>query len=263
MNCPLCQSDRSGVFAQWPDFQVQQCAACGFRFVDTGAPDYPGNAQYVYDEPGPIHVRPDQSHIQRRVRDILRWQQPPGRALDIGCGIGEVSLALARRGFECTGLDMKERVITHLQREQPAVRWLRAMTDDLEKMGEQFQVISMYHVLEHLTDPVAALRRVLRVAAPGALVVIEVPHVGGLEARLKGRRWHYYKVDHVNYFRRRDLSRVADQCGLEVLAFRGYQHFSHPQNVPWKDVVKGALALLGFQDVISVFLRVPAAQPPR
>ncbi len=228
-----------------------------FSFCGHNHPGVPqGRPGTVYDEPGPIHIRPDQPHIQRRVRDILRWQRPPGRALDIGCGKGEVSLALAQHGFECTGLDMKERIIKHLQREQPSVRWLQAMTDELEKVGEHFEVVTMYHVLEHVSDPVACLRSILRVARAGALVAIEVPHVGGLEAQIKGRRWHYYKVDHVNYFRTSDLRRMAGLVGAEVLEIRGYQHFSHPQNVLWKDVVKGALARIGFQDVISVFLRV-------
>jgi ubiquinone/menaquinone biosynthesis C-methylase UbiE len=241
---------------RWPHFVVRECSSCGFRFVDTSAPEYPRDAQYIYDEPGPIQVDPELPHIQRRVRDILRWQRPPGRALDIGCGKGEVSLALAQRGFQCTGLDMKERIISHLQREQPSVRWLRAMTDELEKMGEQFDVISMYHVLEHITDPVASLKGILRLARAGALAVIEVPNVGGLEARIKGRRWHYYKVDHVTYFRPSDLRRIATLVDADVLEVRGYQHFSHPQNVLWKDVIKGAMASVGFRDVLSVFLRV-------
>ena len=73
---------------------------------------------------------------------------------------------------------------------------------------------------------------------------------------MKGKHWHYYKVDHVNYFRPADLLQVAEQAGLEVLGTRGYQHFSYPQDVLWKDVVKGALASVGFRDVISVFVKM-------
>jgi len=78
--------------------------------------------------------------------------------------------------------------------------------------------------------------------------------VAGLKARLLGKRWDYYKVDHVNYFRASDLRRLAADLDLTVLMTRGYQHFSYPQHVLWKDVIKGALGLVGFQDVVSVFL---------
>jgi 2-polyprenyl-3-methyl-5-hydroxy-6-metoxy-1,4-benzoquinol methylase len=256
MNCPLCNESRRTVFHQWPTFAVNECSACGFRFIDTASPDYPKDAQYVYDEPGEFKVNSQQPHIQRRVRDILQFNHPPGRALDVGCGKGEVSLALAQAGFDCTGLDMKERLIRHLQRQQPTVRWMRAMTDELERMGEQFDVITLYHVLEHVSKPIECLVNLKRLLRPGGLLVLEVPNVGGWEARLKGYRWHYYKVDHVNYFRPNDLVRAAKMAGLQVVGVKGYQHFSHPQNVWWKDFVKGSLARLGFQDVISVFLRV-------
>ena len=255
MNCPLCFSTESEIFAGWPAFTVRQCRGCGFRFVDTSAPEYPQKAQYAYDELEIGPILPGLPHVQRRVRDVLRFKQPPGRALDIGCGKGELSLALHEKGFECAGIDMKPRVISHLQAHSPQIAWRCALTTDLAAISERFDVLTMYHVLEHISDPKAALRAVKALANPGALIVIEVPHVGGWEARLKGPHWHYYKVDHVNYFRASDLLRLAAELDLTVLGIRGYQHFSYPQAVLWKDLIKGAMGWLGFQDVISVFLQ--------
>lgn len=233
-----------------------QCQRCDFRFIDTKASNYPKDAQYIYDEPDDFSINPNQPHLRRRVRDILRFKQPPGRALDVGCGKGEVSLLLAQAGFQCTGIDMKERLVRHLQQRHPSVTWRHAMTNELESESERFDVITLYHVLEHMTDPVECLRKIRRLAQPGALIVVEVPNVGGLKAKLKGRDWDYYKVDHVNYFRVSDFRRTVEQAGLRVLSIKGYQHFSYPQEVLWKDVVKGALAGLGFKDVISVFTKV-------
>ena len=179
--------------------------------------------------------------------------------LDIGCGKGEFTLALQQQGFVCTGIDMKARLIAHLQAHCPTVSWKHASSTDLAAMTERFDVLAMYHVLEHVSDPKAMLTAVKALANPGALIVIEVPNVGGWEARLKGRLWHYYKVDHVGYFRVSDIRRLAGELDLTVLGVRGYQHFSYPQNVRWKDALKGALGRLGFQDVISVFLEVKQA----
>ncbi len=255
MNCPLCLSASAEEFARWPDFTVQQCRDCGFHFVDTSAPEYPRNAQYAYDEAEIGPILPGLPHVRRRVRDILRFRQGPGRALDIGCGKGEVSLALHDKGFECTGIDMKAGIISHLQARFPQVAWRCSSTADLAAMSKRYDVLTMYHVLEHISDPRAALRTVKSLANPEALIVIEVPNVGGWEARWEGRRWHYYKVDHVNHFRASDLRKLAADLDLTLLGVRGYQHFSYPQDVLWKDVIKGAMGWLGFQDVISVFLR--------
>ena len=256
MNCPMCNRSSAKVFERWPDFVIEQCIACGFRYIDTGTPDYPTDAQYTFDESEIGLIDPEQPHIQRRLRDILRFRSAPGRSLDIGCGKGEVALALQNAGFDAHGIDMKERLITHLQSKIPKVQWRCATTQDLAKVHERFDVLTLYHVLEHVSDPRAVLASVKALANPGALIVIEVPNVAGLKARLVGRSWDYYKVDHVNYFCANDLHRLAKDLDLTVLDTRGYQHFSYPQNIWWKDSIKSALSLLGFQDVISVFLQV-------
>ena len=254
MHCPLCRCADAATFATWEDFSILRCVGCGFRFVDVLAPGYPPDAQFVYDdEVGPI--RPESPHIRRRVRDILNFKQPPGRALDIGCGKGEVSIALRKAGFECAGWDMKTRAISHLRLRFPEISWQCISFPEMQDAAGRYELITLYHVLEHVPDPRAVLASVKAMANGGALIVIEVPNVGGWEARLKGRHWHYYKVDHVNYFRASDLRRLAEDLELEVLRIRGYQHFSYPQDVLWKDFVKGVLGRVGFTDVISVFLR--------
>lgn len=256
--CPLCRAVASSPFQTWPAYAVRQCADCGFRFIDSTASGYPSNAQYIHDEPELGPIRPNLPHIRRRVRDILRFKNPPGKALDVGCGVGELSLALHETGFDCWGMDMKPRSISHLQTRFPHVTWRRATISEMTHAQERFDVITLYHVLEHIQDPLEALASVKALANPGALIAIEVPNAAGWRARLKGRAWDYYKVDHVNYFRPSDLRRLADGCGLSILGEWGYQHFSYPQGVFWKDAINGALARMGFQDVISIFLRVEA-----
>ena len=256
MNCPLCVSIKTIVFAEWPEYAVLECQVCGFRFVDTSAPGYPRDAQYAFDEPQIGPVRPGLPHIQRRVSDALRYARSPGRALDIGCGKGEVALALHERGFECVGVDLKPGLIAHLQAHFPQVYWRCDPTADLAATLGKFDLVTLYHVLEHISDPRAALASVKALAKPGALIVIEVPNLGGWEAKLKGRDWHYYKIDHVSYFRSSDLRKLTAELDLKVLDIRGYQHFSYPQGVLFKDIAKGMLGALGFQDVISIFLRV-------
>jgi 2-polyprenyl-3-methyl-5-hydroxy-6-metoxy-1,4-benzoquinol methylase len=255
MKCPMCGDGRSNRFARWSNFKIETCLTCGFRYIDTSAPEYPADAQYHYDEAEIGPIDPKRPHIQRRVRDVLRFRHLPAHALDIGCGKGETALALEKAGFSVTGIDMKSRVMAHLQARYPEVSWRCAATSELAGLSERFDVLTMYHVLEHIADPRMALARVKALANPGALIVIEVPNVSGWKARLQGQRWGYYKIDHVNYFRPTDLHRLAADLDLTVLATRGYQHFSYPQDVQWKDTIKGMLGLIGFQDVVSVFLR--------
>ena len=254
--CPLCMAAKTSTFFAWPGFTVCECRACGFRFVDTSAAGYLPDAQDAGWDGELGEVRPGLPHILRRVSDIGQYLRAPGRALDIGCGKGELALALQAAGFSCVGTDLKPHLISKLQARFPQVEWCCSPAGALSAIPGKFDLVTLYHVLEHAPDPRAVLAGVKQLAKPGALVVVEVPNAGGWEARLKGHRWHYYKADHVSYFRVRDLVRLSAEAGFAVQGVRGYQHFSYPQGNAVKDSIKGVLGWLGFQDVISVFLRV-------
>ncbi len=61
---------------------------------------------------------------------------------------------------------MKPKLIDYLKSNRPEVQWRCAMTDELVTMSERFDVISMYHVLEHIPDPRAALLTIKKLAIP-------------------------------------------------------------------------------------------------
>src|SRR5262249_57535140 len=121
----------------------------------------------------------------------IRWSCPPwtgaGRYLDVGCGSGG-ALGVARAlGWRVAGIEMDD----------AAAAKARRFTDELH-VGDvltapfapgRFDVVTAFHVLEHVPDPVAAARRMLDWLAPGGLLIVEVPNAGGLGARLFGGAW--------------------------------------------------------------------------
>ena len=78
------------------------------------------------------------------------------------------------------------------------------------------------HVVEHDDDPAALLARIIAAAAPGATVVIEVPNVACVWARIFGKYWDaWYLPYHRVHFSRRSLSALLEGAGLEVTAIHG------------------------------------------
>jgi len=150
----------------------------------------------------------------------LRWSCPPwtggGRYLDVGCGSGG-ALGVARAlGWRVAGIEMDE----------AAAAKARSFTDDLH-VGDvldapfasgRFDVVTAFHVLEHLADPIAALRRMLDWLAPGGLLIVEVPNAGGLGARLFGRAWSGLELPrHLSHFTPHTLERAVEQAGGRVV----------------------------------------------
>jgi len=156
----------------------------------------------------------------RRLLRKIRWSCPPwvgvGRYLDVGCGSGG-SLAVARElGWRVAGIEMDE----------AAAALARRFTDELH-VGDiltapfaagRFDVVSAFHALEHVPDPVGVTRRMLEWLAPGGLLIVEVPNAGGLGARLFGGAWAGLELPrHLSHFTPATLEAVIEKAGGKVV----------------------------------------------
>ncbi|HET8647778.1 MAG TPA: class I SAM-dependent methyltransferase, partial [Vicinamibacteria bacterium] len=81
-------------------------------------------------------------------------------------------------------------------------------------------LLSMWDVLEHTTDPAAVLDRAHELLAPGGTLALSVPDYGSLAARAMGRRWVFLLTVHLYYFTRTTLAALLRRCGFEPLRFR-------------------------------------------
>lgn len=251
MPCPLCRSVDTRAFYHYPDFNVLQCRACLFRFIDQRSWIYPYRDEDYYSAAPLTESHSTPPHIQRRIDQVLRHSSG-GRCLDIGCGLGEVTLSLANYGFSAEGLDESNNAISALSSKHPEAKWHCGRVQDVLPMLGLFDVVTLYHVLEHFPDPLENMESIMNALRPGGLLVIEVPNIRGLMARIMGRRWHYYLGHHVNYFDPKNLAKLISMIGCETIEARGDYDIAYPGGAPWKLLVKRGLMAVGFNDVISI-----------
>jgi 2-polyprenyl-3-methyl-5-hydroxy-6-metoxy-1,4-benzoquinol methylase len=151
-------------------------------------------ARYAYDE-----------HLFRR---------PPGRILDIGCGGGTALLRFARRGWQIYGADYDTTAIQALNTFFPGRFQNQSATTF--HFAERFDLIIMSHVIEHLPQPVEALRHVKRYLADSGELLILTPDADSLARLLFRGRWYYYGAQHLLLFGQRAIERVLRDAGCRI-----------------------------------------------
>jgi 2-polyprenyl-3-methyl-5-hydroxy-6-metoxy-1,4-benzoquinol methylase len=109
-------------------------------------------------------------------------------ALDVGCGAGYLLSALARSGWSASGVEMDPRAAAVAEKTSGcAVRVGQFLSLDLPR--HHFRLITMSHVFEHVSDPVAVLERIAQLLLPGGRAVLVFPNPQSLGAKIYGRHW--------------------------------------------------------------------------
>jgi SAM-dependent methyltransferase len=146
----------------------------------------------------------------RELRDVAA-----GRLLDVGCGKGRFLAAARDAGWRVLGIEFAPESAA-AARKAHAVDVISGdfLTAPLEG---GFDVITMWHVLEHLPDPAAALVKAAGLLRPGGRLVVSVPNNESLQARLGGEDWFHLDLPrHMFHFGPRSLAAMASSAGLRV-----------------------------------------------
>lgn len=146
----------------------------------------------------------------------IERQQRPGKVLDIGCGRGLLLNKLRERGWTPMGTELNEEAAAYA-REQLG---LPITTQILEEVGfpdNEFDLVILWHVLEHVQSPGAMLREVARILKPGGTLLVAVPNFGSPEAHWGGKHWFHLDVPrHRTHFTKATLKHALDEAGLSI-----------------------------------------------
>lgn len=141
-----------------------------------------------------------------------------GRALDIGTGSGVYAATLKRLGWDVTGVEFDEAAARNTS-ERLGLKIHAGTLEGARFPAESFDFVSMFHVVEHLPDPVGTLREVGRVLRPGGRLMVRTPNYDSLTRRAAGRYWRGLEAPrHLCLFNRRSLARALAAAGFRVTA---------------------------------------------
>lgn len=249
LSCPVCGAAGPVPYAVAPDrlmriargdFPLFRCRPCGCIFQHP-MPDpaalsayYPKDYWWVEDD-NSASAR-FLSRLERGYREFVtldhlqqveRGASGRGRSLlDIGCGSGTFLHVAGQRGFQPHGMDVSPHAVAAAREQYGLDVRLGGIGSDAWQ-GSAFDVITMFHVLEHLQDPAGALAFAGSLLNPRGILVAQVPNAVSWQALLFGRRWYGLDVPrHLINFTPRSVATLFRRAGF---SFRLTTRFS------WRD----------------------------
>jgi SAM-dependent methyltransferase len=212
-------------------FELARCTGCGTAVTlgpvleaahSAGA--YGGGQPRLFGVLGPLLACFDRQRLGM-------LPGPPGRLVDAGAGRGRFLAAALRVGYDAVGVEPSLREV------DPGLPLLGVSLLDAPIESGSVDVVTLWHVLEHLEDPAGALSVLRSWLGPDGTLVLGVPNLGSLQARLTGGRWYHLDLPrHRTHFTVDGLSRLLVTAGFEVVSVRHVLAEQNPFGM-WQSVV--------------------------
>lgn len=243
--CYLCGSQDFDPFTDaWDDltgkpgtFHFVRCRQCGLVYQNPRIrQEYIGlyyDDEYIahrkkkgWGPLTPLYNRAMDKHDRQKAKLVARYTSlgPSSRVLDIGCGAGTFLLKMqALHGAGISGVDFKD--LSDLPGFD-RIDFHHGPTGEQELPAKHFDLVTMWHYLEHDYDPPGTLAMARDLIKPDGTLVIEVPRLDSVTFRLYRERWPGLQApQHTVLYDKNTLLRSVTQAGLEVRDYLPYGAF--------------------------------------
>ncbi|MGO9228510.1 MAG: class I SAM-dependent methyltransferase [Bryobacteraceae bacterium] len=210
-------------------FSVARCLDCGLEFL-APQPDSDEIAKiYSADYYTPWDMKRSENEITARMKRLtfarrlreLRQFTGPGSILDVGTATGFfLDEAIAEGSFVPYGIELSKYAGAIARDKFGAGRIHIGTIETAPFPPGFFSAVTMSDLLEHVCDPVSALRKAHELLRPGGVLMVMTPDTSSISRRLMGSRWTQFKLEHLFYFSPANIRRLAASCGFRVLSIQ-------------------------------------------
>ena len=232
--CPVCKSANIQPVLQAKDFTVSQekfsiwqCADCTLRFTqDVPSADaivsYYQSAAYISHsdtKKGLInrlyHLVRNYTLSQKKALIVKESSTENGSLLDVGAGTGAFAHTMQKAGWQVTGIEPD---VTARNNALSQYQLTLEKPETLVQLGTaQFDVITMWHVLEHVHDLTIYLQTYQRLLQPNGCLIIAVPNYTSYDAHVYNENWAAYDVPrHLYHFSPASMQILVQQFGFTI-----------------------------------------------
>jgi len=232
-NCPICGSEKFDLYISGKDyfltgesFNIVKCSVCGFRFTnprpkaeDLGK--YYESSEYISHSDShkglfaSVYQLVRKYTLGRKLAMISRYQEK-GEILDIGCATGQFLHFMAEHGWKTTGIEPDEKTRAYAISEYGLQVYPQEQLTVFAK--STFDVITMWHVLEHVSELNGRVEQLKNLLSPLGTLVIAVPNCESYDAKKYKDFWAGYDLPrHLYHFTKPDIKMLFEKHGFTIV----------------------------------------------
>lgn len=231
--CPWCGNPSEKQYLHLKDdfltqeeFDVFECSHCGLLFtVPRPSPDIIG--RYYQSEEYYSHQQNKKGFIPRvyeavkslNVKNKVKMTiqgLPPGRILDIGCGVGDFLCQVKQKNWDVVGIEPSDDA-KDIAEARLGFRPL-SPTESKTLPDASFDVITLWHVLEHIDDLKFQTSEIMRLLKPNGRLIIALPNFQSFDCQYYKEKWAAWDVPrHLNHFSPDTLRSIIVSLGFVPL----------------------------------------------
>jgi len=243
MNCYLCQSDKKerveGKVRDIPDLSILRCSDCGLVFLES----FDHISDTFYEEAKMRESDPNKPMLewekvlneccaddQRRAEYVVADIKNKD-ILDFGCGGGGFLLKVKDLAGTSAGVE-KDRNFRMILQDQQKLR----VFSDLEEIKGAYDYITLFHVIEHLADPIMILKRLSNFLKPSGSILIETPNADdALLSLYKNKPFSEFTYwgPHLFLFNNKTLAKIFEMAGLKINYIKQIQRYPLANHLYW------------------------------
>ena len=230
VKCALCNSDNYKIMLKAKDyrchvtaddFNLVQCKECGLVYVN------PRPSKEEIKEFYPYGYYPSGDFMTKTVKYLLRKEKirqvkkykKRGKLLDVGCGDGDFLFGMSGVGFEVFGVDTSaEAVKLARQKLRNKDRIYNCELRGVEFPDKFFDVVTLFHVLEHLPHPHQELLEINRILKDNGILILSMPDIDSFAFNVFKKYWFCLDIPrHLYHFSTKTIRDMLGLAGFQVV----------------------------------------------
>ncbi len=231
-HCPVCNHSPIHTIHVKNGYHIGKCDSCSLLLVRNPPTKQELLALYSFD--AGYHKEFETNHeLQREKLSTARYdlnmmekhlnRQTPGSLLDIGCSTGFFLRVAQEKGWHCKGVELSKDT-AKIASEKYSLDVFQGELAEQPFREEEFDVITLWDVIEHLEDPLKTLNDIQHILKKDGIIVFRTPNADGLFpvlslsiAGLTGQWPHATPPGHLFQFSRRSIKRLLEESNFEII----------------------------------------------